>query len=60
MAKEVIDEFTGKPRPSLPWDHGTGEPCDNDGCDGELVDRCSRCGAPVCCTKCCAKGRSDD
>jgi hypothetical protein len=50
---EYYDKFTGKP-----FDHATdrlphynGSFCEE--CGSELIDHCIRCGAPVCCPKCC-------
>jgi hypothetical protein len=58
------DKFTGKPvdKPSDLLPENNGETCDE--CGTELIDRCYRCGAPVCCPKCCFEltvtGRSND
>lgn len=50
----TIDRFTSKPV-DKPTDNlsngGIGEYCDE--CGTELIDRCVRCGAPICCPKCC-------
>jgi hypothetical protein len=52
MSRERIDYFSGKPIPSI-WPKETREKCDE--CGTNLIDRCMRCGAPVCCPKCCAE-----
>ena len=54
MTREVIDKWTGKPRPA--WTEtsrfGKCEPCEHCGSD-EVIYDCPMCGAPVCCWKCC-------
>jgi len=48
-----IDKFTGKVVDKLSdlLPENNGSYCDV--CGTELIDRCLRCGAPVCCPKCC-------
>lgn len=49
---EVIDHWTGKPRPSsLP--NGKRK-CEN-GHDDFIISDCPVCGAPQCCPTCCAE-----
>lgn len=51
----MVDNFTGKPVDKLsnlfPELSETGERCEE--CGTILINRCLRCGAPVCCPKCC-------
>ena len=48
------NEYTGKEVDKLGWKGlqiPNGQLCNV--CGTELVDKCPRCGAPVCCPKCC-------
>lgn len=49
----MFDIFTGKPvdRLSDMLPTFNGAKCDE--CGHELIDRCGRCGAPICCPRCC-------
>lgn len=50
-----FDNWTGKPinKPSDSLPEFNGELCDE--CGSALIDRCLRCGAPVCCPVCCER-----
>jgi hypothetical protein len=54
------DSFTGKPidRLSDLLPRRTDQICDD--CGTYLIDRCGRCGAPVCCPRCCAEDAEAD
>ena len=55
----VQDKFTGKmlDKSSNLLPSGTGETCDI--CGTVLINRCLRCGAPVCCPKCCEESEME-
>lgn len=48
-----FDPWTGKPvdRLSDLLPSAAGFQCDD--CGAEVINRCPRCGAPVCCPRCC-------
>lgn len=48
-----VDRWTGKPRPAAALTLDKPGDCDDCG-DGRTINDCPRCGAPVCCTACCA------
>ena len=60
MITMTVDIYTGKQidRPSDNLSNGgIGEYCDE--CGTELIDKCARCGAPICCPECCAEDEED-
>ena len=50
---QKYDRFSGKPVDKITdlFPHETSEKCDV--CGSNLINNCFRCGAPVCCPKCC-------
>lgn len=54
--RAVQDPITGKllDRPSDLLSSALKETCEE--CGTNLISRCLRCGAPVCCPKCCEEG----
>jgi len=56
MAREVIDHWTGKPRPVWTAEsritNRPDDPCQHCG-SAEIINDCPQCGAPTCCWKCC-------
>jgi hypothetical protein len=51
----ATDQYSGKPmdKPSDALSSKNGGRCET--CGTETIDRCTRCGAPQCCPKCCAE-----
>lgn len=59
MRRVIYDSWTGKPVDKLSdlLPASAGFACDE--CGAEVISRCIRCGAPVCCPRCCFEANDE-